>query len=35
MLGFDLRKDVGEILAGYADPEGVQREFLMRSVAIN
>ena len=34
MLGFDLRKDVGEILAGYADPDGVQREFLMRSVAI-
>ena len=34
MLGFDLRKDVGEILAAYADPEGVQRQFLMRSVAI-
>jgi L-histidine N-alpha-methyltransferase len=33
MLGFDLRKDVGEILAAYADPDG-PRQFLMRSVAI-
>ena len=34
LLGFDLAKDVRDIMAGYADPDGSQTKFLMRSMDI-